>query len=505
MYDAVLIGGHSRFLGYQKPAGMYKIATELRKNGFSVQCVDLFAMMDENDLYSILNSVITNHTSMFGINSTLLKDLLGGDFFGISNNKFLTLIEQVKSINPSIKIVIGGAQVQEYELDELTPFKDHIDFCASGQGENSVVAIMNHITKGDDLKVKKLCGLNFVTEKDYPYDHFNQSDIIYQPNDIIFKEESLCIEVARGCVFRCAFCYRDNAGKSFGDMTKMADVLKQELIRNYELFGTTNYYIVDDTINDSMQKVEYLHKVLTSLPFKINFTSFGRLDLIWKNPEMASILKEMGMKGVIFGIETLHQEAGRLMGKGLGEERIKKALQICKHAWKNDVNITANFIAGLPKEPIDSILRTIDWLLSPDCPIDSASIYPLFVSSKRNKSRLDKDNGKKFNCHFSNVNDSEWKHDHLSFSGAVALRKHFENKALKKWPNYFLFNAFSLPRYTNIGITMNESLDAAIKNKSNAHNTPSNLRGVMNYRNDIWRRTINKRKEYINALQNFPH
>lgn len=505
MYDVILLCGHSRFLGYQKPAGTYKIATELRNNGYSVQCIDLFNIMNENTTFNILKKLISSKTVLLGISTTLLKDLIGGNFFGIADSKYITIIDQVRTLSPNIKIAVGGSQIQKYSSYELEPFKEHIDYCISGQGEMAMLAILNHITNGSDLNIEIINGIAFTSDKEYPYDQFNQSTIKYQPNDIIFPGESLCIEVARGCVFRCAFCHRDLVGKNFGDMTKHAEVLQQELIRNYELFGTTDYYIVDDTINDSVQKVEYLHKIFTNLPFKIRFSSFGRLDLIWKHPEMASMLQEMGMTGVIFGIETLHKEAGRLMGKGLGEERIKTALQTCRDTWKNDVNITANFIAGLPKEPIESIYRTFDWLSSEECPIDCAGVYPLFVSRNRNKSRIDKDTGDKFKCYFSDVNDQEWKHEHLSYSGAIAMRQYLNNELTSKWPNYFLFNAFSLPRYTNIGISIDESLQAGYHHKSNNNDYRLKSQVRKNIGNEILDRTLKRRKDYIQALLNHSH
>ncbi|THB73379.1 MAG: radical SAM protein [Gammaproteobacteria bacterium] len=505
MYDAVFIGGSLRYFGFQKPAGMYRIATELRNNNYSVQCVDLFSVMDENTLFEILSTVISSDTKILGVATTFLRDGLGGQYFGIPEAKFATIVEQLKTLNPNIKIIFGGSQVARHAFDEIEPFKDLIDICVAGQGETAILAIMNHITNGTDLDVETINGITFTSDKKYPFELFNQSNIQYHPNDIIKKGESLCIEVARGCVFRCAYCFHDSARKSFGDMTKNADVLRQELIRNYELFGTTDYYIVDDTINDSMAKVEYLHKIFTNLPFKIHFTSFARLDLIWKHPEMADMLKEIGMVGVVFGIETMHQEAGRLVGKGLGEKRIKEALETCKNSWKNDVHITANFICGLPKEPVESIRRTVDWLLSDDCPIDSAGLQALLISRKRKISRMDRDPSGKFLCEFSGEHNYEWKHEHLSYSAATAIKKFFDSKVMSKWPFYYTLNAFALLRMSNIGIPIKESLQVSKLLKSGHNDAKFQGQQESSIHLELSKRTQQRRNEYINNLINFSH
>ena len=502
MYDAVFIGGYPRGLGYQKSVGMYRIATALRNKNYSVQCIDLFSVMDENTLFLALSKVISSNTKMVGITTTLLREGFGGTYFGIPNAKFFTIAEQIKTLNPNIKIILGGSQVKTNAIDEIEPFKNHIDFYVSGQGETSIVAIMNHIINDEDLKVKMVDGLPFISDKDYPFDHFNQSNILYQPNDIIKHGESLPIEVARGCVFRCAYCCYDHSGKSIGDMTKSAEILRQELIRNYELFGTTDYFIVDDNINDSMWKVEHLHKTFTNLPFKIRFCSYGRLDLIWKYPEMADMLKEMGMVGVVFGIETMHQEAGRLVGKGLGEKRVKEALETCKNSWQDNVNISANFMCGLPKEPVESIKNTFKWILSDDCPIDCVSIFPLFISRKRNASRMEKDDSGKFLCEFSGEHDHEWKHEHLSFSGAVALKRNFESELYSKKPS---FNAFVLPRLTNIGIPVEESLRVNKLLRSGHKYIQFQGQQEGNFSVELRKRTQQRRNEYINNLICFPH
>ena len=114
-------------------------------------------------------------------------------------------------------------------------------------------------------------------------------------NHKILKGETLPIEVSRGCIFKCKFCAFPLNGKSKLDYLRDPILIKEELQYNYEKYGTTHYFLSDDTFNDSTTKVEQIHKVVTSLPFKIKFTTYLRLDLLHAHQEQISMLEEMGL------------------------------------------------------------------------------------------------------------------------------------------------------------------------------------------------------------------
>ena len=54
---------------------------------------------------------------------------------------------------------------------------------------------------------------------------------------------------------------------------KNKEILKDEMLRNHELFGTNVYDIMDDLLNDSPEKCEFVHDVFTSLPFIVKYAS----------------------------------------------------------------------------------------------------------------------------------------------------------------------------------------------------------------------------------------
>jgi hypothetical protein len=167
--------------------------------------------------------------------------------------------------------------------------------------------------------------------------------------------------------------------------------------------------------------MEMLHRVFTKLPFKISYTSYARLDLIWKFPEMRELLLESGAKSLAFGIETLNEVAGKKIGKGLGEKRVKDTLNYCAETWKGNIITSSNFIVGLPGEDEASINRTVDYLTSNDCPLDVFGFLPLYIRSEhdgRGTSKIDQ-NPNKFGYIIEDGN--QWQNTSMSFKDASML------------------------------------------------------------------------------------
>lgn len=153
-------------------------------------------------------------------------------------------------------------------------------------------------------------------DRHYPFDRFNGSQIIYDDSDHLWPGEVLPIEVSRGCIFKCGFCEFPGVGKRRGSFQKEPSVLREELIDNYERFGVTQYMFMDNLINDDIEKIKVLHGVITSLPFRLRWLSFARLDLYTRFPDMIPLLKEMGCASQFFGVETLSANARKMLGKG---------------------------------------------------------------------------------------------------------------------------------------------------------------------------------------------
>lgn len=394
MYDAIIFSDTNGTLGFGRYGGAYKIASTLRSNGYRVKVLEFFAdLLLDDKIDDILKTYISNKTIFVGFATTLfgkyvsseqliqnwtnskkpIRKILGTtNLFPHSEERMIDLFDKIKSKNPKCKIIVGGAKAA---------YGKHpgVDYWVLGQGENSILAIVDYLKNGTALKTIPAIVGKYVTEKDYPYNTFFNSSMIYTADDDIFPNEHVPLEIARGCVFRCSFCAFSLNGKKFGDYTKTETVIRDELIRNYELFGITGYMLTDDTLNDSAKKIEFLHKIFTNLPFKIEFSSYARLDIIHKHRFMREALLEMGAKSLQFGIETFNHDAGKQLGKGLHPDKQKETLSYLREKWENKVLMGGGFIVGLPGETVSSMTDTLDWLSSDECTLDAIQVVPLSV------------------------------------------------------------------------------------------------------------------------------
>lgn len=466
--DIVILGGTSGITGYMKAAGIYRVATELRNAGFSVQTLDKFIFCTDVFLKEFLSSVVTESTLCIGISTTMLQtssatyshNTVDYQYFGFEDERFKKLVTFARSLNPKIKIVIGGPQVSLGCAPIIQRFAGFIDFCVTGQGDTAIVALANHLKFGDDLDYREIDCFKFVDDVAYPVTNYDALAIEYVDSDCVFEGEATTIEVARGCVFKCKFCTYDLIGKSWGDMIKSKKSLIAEMERNYAEHGITTYICSDDTLNDSLEKVQFIHDIFTNLSFQPIFSGYFRLDVLGKFRQQARLLKESGIWSMNFGIETMDKKAGALMGKGLGADRIKEILNYLREEFNDEVILTGNFIIGLPGESVESMYSTLAYMLEPDCPLHSGNFRPLTLS--RHIKGFNADLFKQAEKYGYVIDDDTdaWTSPILDSGKANEITKDILATLIaKKNPNYKLVHTFHIMKLLNIGYSKAQIID----------------------------------------------
>lgn len=359
-YDLILFSDISKPL-HGKGMGVYRLANHLRDQGFSVKVIHSFIRITDEQFENICDRYVSNETTAIGLGATVLANLDRGFFLGIPDEQVKSRFVNLKKKFPKIQVIIGGAQLTSAS-EEFISRLDFIDWVVKGQGETAIVALLNHIKNGEKIVTQTITRPKIITDKIYEFNNFNQTFNTFTDDDNIVPGESLPIEIARGCIFKCKFCSYDLIGKKVGEYTKAGDLIRKELIENYERWGTTDYYVADETINDSIEKVQMLVDSVNGLSFRPRFGGFTRLDLIWKHPEMADLLLEWGLEACSFGIETINDRSGRAVGKGLGTDRIESTLAHLKSVWNDRVFINASFILGLKYDTPETAEDLDRWL-----------------------------------------------------------------------------------------------------------------------------------------------
>jgi len=156
-------------------------------------------------------------------------------------------------------------------------------------------------------------------------------------------------------------------GRGKLDYLRDFELVKEELIQNYEKWGVTNYYIICDTFNDTEFKMKAWYDMVASLPFKIKYTSYLRADLLDKFPDVPYMLQESGLIAGFHGIESLGEKASMLIGKGWSGKSAREFIPKLTHdIWKSKVKLTLSFIVGLPGDTRESLTDTAHWFVDND-------------------------------------------------------------------------------------------------------------------------------------------
>lgn len=453
--NCILLYG-SNLMPLQKHGGVFRIASELRKHNYSTMCIDMCAFGHINkidQLKEVLSNVVNNETLWVGFSTTFFDKIFGLKMNSLHDEEVQSFISFLYNLNPNIKIISGGTRqfpLQQYGVKIFKSYSDKeiIEFtnwCATKH--NSNLEFHNTLITGSEFK-------DFATSK-----------ITYTDTDLIHNLDGLPIEISRGCIFKCKFCAFPLNGKTKGDWIKQGQILLDELNHNYETLGVTHYTFTDDTYNDSVDKLKYLHdNVFSKLNFKISYSSYLRLDLLMRFPESISYLKSSGLKSAMFGIESINHQSAKSIGKGANPYTQLEFIKELKQGDFNDILITSGFILGLPHDTEDTFNEFEDFLFSDKNYLDSWYINALGISPPENsKNSFYSEFDLNYAQYGYEMTSDGWynKNTGLTYKQCNTVANEITEKS-KKHPN-FKFGGFSFNYVRRFGIPEHELMNLSRK------------------------------------------
>ena len=454
MYHAIIFTGLD--VGprnYFRPLGAYRIRTELEAQGYSVKVIDYFHNLTQEHIEQALKKYVGKHTLWVGFSTTFFNtsELLA------KRTPFFTKLR--KKYN--VPFIIGGAK----SLVEFVPWAD---IFITGYADDATVAVTNYLANKGPTPIWKDYKSKKIIDSNHQYDKKDLSNIgvIWKPEDGITAQQALPMEIARGCIFNCAFCNFPLNNKTKFDYVRIKEDMYNEFMRNYEQFGTTSYSFMDDTYNDSMAKLELMHDIITSLPFKIKFDTYIKPELLVRWPEQIDLLVETGLRGASLGVESLNKKARQAVQKGANAEKVLDAITDMKSKNNGQVKIQCNFIVGLPYEDESSIWETHTKIIEHES-IDWWTWYPLLIHSKEHHeyhSPIDREPEKygyevasapqliKNNSWSSNTWNTMWRNDYMNSLQAGKLASKLRNidRPLLK------VGGWSCGSYESLGVDIDE-------------------------------------------------
>lgn len=238
------------------------------------------------------------------------------------------------------------------------PYKNFFDFIIIGDGEEVFLDVLSILTR-KKTKEETLKELSFIDGVYVPFVSTKvkkatvklEDNVIYTPliSDKSYFKETFIIEVARGCMNRCAFCSASYLNLPFRSYLQEKIINAIDLGLNY----TNKIALLGAQISahpDFDKILKYLNKRMDEQDIELGISSL-RVDSI--SPELVKFLVKGGQKTSTIAIEAASERLRKFINKNLREEQILNAIKICRENGLKGLKIYS--MLGIPSENQEDI------------------------------------------------------------------------------------------------------------------------------------------------------
>lgn len=342
--------------------GLMYLAASLRRAGYTVRHLD-HTFMERREVLAEIDRL---RPSVIGVYCMITMQ-----------DEAFSLAEDVRG---RALTVVGGP----YPSGEVEPFLDRFDLVAIGEGEETIVEIMQHL---DDGRFEEVRGLAFgrggevvrtpprerskdLSQLPLPYrrDLPNDRYIAYWRRH--WKDATTPLMSTRGCPYRCEFCHKSVFGDLFG--ARPAESVLAEMAEIAEL-GYDHVWMSDDLFTLNYRRTMELARAIEEARLPLTWECLSRVTHV--DLELFRQMRRAGCRRVFFGIESGDEGVLKEMRKGITPDQARTTVEACVEAG---IKAAGFFMVGYLGETDESLARTISF--SSRLPLDYVSYtiaYPL--------------------------------------------------------------------------------------------------------------------------------
>lgn len=280
----------------------------------------------------------------------------------------LKVLKLAKDIDPRIVTVIGNVHPTFCYEEILKEHHSYVDFIVRGEGEETMVDLMNALSAGGDRsKVKGIAymeGGGIVLTS--PREYINDLDSLPTAWDLIdwpiytyrtMKDAVLgIVSSSRGCSQQCSFCSQQLFwNKQWRGRSAENFVSELEFLRN--AYGVNVVMISDETPTLDRRRWEKILelKIERGLDTKLLFET--RVDDIVRDEDIMWKYKEANVDHIYVGVESTSQATLDIFRKNIKVEESRKALNLIN---EYDIVSETSFVLGMPDDTREKIRNTVE-------------------------------------------------------------------------------------------------------------------------------------------------
>jgi radical SAM superfamily enzyme YgiQ (UPF0313 family) len=273
------------------------------------------------------------------------------------------ILKICKSFDSGLATLIGGPHVS-FMASEVLQEAPWIDIVVRGEGEETLVELVNTLAAGTDLG--QVPGIAFRRDGEL---------VLTQPRPLIKELDRLplparhllplskyralrshcSVVTSRGCSFGCLFC---SAPQMFGRRVRFRNpkLVVEEMEIIHRDLGFEEINVVDDTFTLNARHVQDICGELIARKVNVKWSVYSRVDTASRH--LFTAMKEAGCTWVCFGIESGSQEILNNIKKKITPVQAEAAVVMAKEAG---INVLNSFIIGLPGETPETARQTVEF------------------------------------------------------------------------------------------------------------------------------------------------
>jgi radical SAM superfamily enzyme YgiQ (UPF0313 family) len=287
-----------------------------------------------------------------------------------------------KDINPSAKVIVGGAHAS-VAFQDILKEHDYIDIAVRGEGEYVSPVLIDRIRQKAPLDgIKgiayrkngeiKLSQNEFIQDLDsLPFPAYQLVDMekyfwlvkkYFTRTGYAFKgwERGVTLITSRGCPFSCVFCsIHLHMGKKWRAHSPEY-VLRHidYLVKNYKV---KYIHFEDDNFTLDPRRCEAILQGIVDNGWDVRWDTPNGVRADTFDESLLKKCRQSGCTHLIFGIESGCQEVlDKVIGKNLRLPKAEEALRLAKRIG---VDVKAFYMMGLPGETKKDIQQTVRYFL----------------------------------------------------------------------------------------------------------------------------------------------
>src|SRR5580698_4926922 len=301
-----------------EPLGLEMIAAVLRDAGHEVRLIDLQA-----ETHRELHRIIENwRPDAICFSGNYLANI----------PEIVDLAKSIKATDPRCFVFVGGHSVSFTASDVLRHADGAIDCVLKGEGEASVVALLDAVARGENLL--RVPGV-VTREGEGPPPGFVESlDPIRPARDLLrhrrkyfigVLDPCASIEFARGCPWDCTFCSAWTFyGRSY--RSRSPEVVAEELASIRE----PGVFIVDDVAFVHADHGMQIGEAIQRRGVRKKYYLETRGDVLLRNKEVFRFWRCLGLQYMFIGMEAIGAEGLKTFRKRISLDKNFEALAFAR-------------------------------------------------------------------------------------------------------------------------------------------------------------------------------